>query len=95
MEVELGSKIKDEVTGFKGIATARCEYMNGCIQYEITPTQLKDGVPQKVYWIDKQRIILLIKKESSEKKRPGGPANHPTKKDPPTLAGYEKEEMNG
>lgn len=92
MEVELGSKIKDSITGFKGIATARCVYINGCVQYEITPTTLKDGVPQKEYWLDEKRVILIdiIKiKEKVPTRRVGGPVGHPTKKNPPSLAGYE------
>lgn len=94
MEVELGSKIKDSVTGFKGITTARCVYINGCVQYEITPTALKDGVPQKEYWLDEKRVILIPTKKkisipSPKSKYQGGPANHPTKKNPPSLAGYE------
>ena len=47
MEVELGSKVKDEITGFVGIATARCVYINGCVQFELTPLVLKDGLPQE------------------------------------------------
>ena len=56
MEVELGAKVKDKITGFVGFATARCLYINGCVQFEVTPAKLKDGVPQKEYWIDEQAL---------------------------------------
>lgn len=90
MEVELGTKVKDKLTGFKGVATARCEYLSGCVRYEITPAQLKDGIPQEEYWLDEQRVIPIgrtTKKETSEEP-PGGPGNHPTKRNPPSLGGY-------
>lgn len=90
MEVELGSKVEDAITGFKGVVTARCKYINGCVQYEITPTTLKVGVPQKEYWLDEKRVIIIGKAGKKKiAKSPGGPANHPTKKNPPSLAGYE------
>lgn len=100
MEVELGSKVKDKITAFRGVAVARCVYLNGCVQFEIEPAQLKDGVPQKSYWLDVQRIELIkkrvaIKKKSIRFNKPlfsrssGGPQNCPDKKCPPSLAGYE------
>lgn len=97
MEVKLGSKVKDKITGFKGVAVARCVYLEGCVQFEIEPLQLKDGVPQKSFWLDEPRVILIPKRKEL-KKRPldyikkttrFGPQNHPTKKSPPSLAGYE------
>ena len=99
MEVELGSKVKDKITGFKGVAVARCVYLNGCVQFEVEPLELKDGVPQKSFWLDEPRVIEIPKKKtiSSKKKdfvnRPRarfGPQNHPTRQNPPSLAGYEE-----
>lgn len=94
MDVELGSKVKDKVTGFKGVAVARCVYLNGCVQFEVEPLQLKDGVPQKSFWLDEPRVILipkrkLVKAKPIQQRVRYGPANHPTKKHPPSLAGYE------
>ena len=81
----LGKKVKDKITGFVGIATARVEYINGCVQYEITPL-VKDGDMRKSYWLDEQRLKKSEKKkqtntiEKSEMKpsqKRGGPGNHP------------------
>ena len=30
MKIKLGIKVRDKVTGFEGIATARIKYLNGC-----------------------------------------------------------------
>lgn len=104
MDVKLGTKVKDSITGFVGFATARCEYINGCVQFEITPEELKDGIPQKEYWLDEQRVESI--EEEVTKKPPrnrkclsdytsfgtgkkGGPQNNPTKSNPPSLAGYD------
>ncbi len=96
MEVELGSKVKDSITDMSGIATARCVYIHGCVQFEITPTQLKDGMPQKEYWLDEPRVILVenAKKKVNAKQKGGnptwGPRSHPEKKKHTSLAGYNK-----
>ncbi len=95
-EVELGVKVKDTITGFEGTVTARCQYMNGCVQYEITPTTLKEGVPQKEIWLDEQRVVPVEKKEKTNRsprrvRRTGGPQNHPEKSPPPSSGGYGEE----
>ena len=35
--IELGEKVKDTITGFTGIATARTDYLYGCIRVEVEP----------------------------------------------------------
>ena len=77
MEIELGSKVKDLVTGFEGIVTSRTEYLNGCIQYCIAPkiTGKDKGIPDS-YSIDVQQLKVIgkgVAKKSTKKKKPGGP----------------------
>ena len=50
--INLGDKVKDSITGFKGIAIARIEYLNGCISYEVRP--VKGGLFLEAEWIDEQ-----------------------------------------
>jgi len=40
--IELGQKVKDMITGFEGIVTAKIEYLNGCLQFYVVP---KAGKP--------------------------------------------------
>lgn len=40
----LGKKVRCKVTGFKGIATAKVIYVNGCVQYCVKPKQKKGSV---------------------------------------------------
>ena len=41
-QIKLGDKIRDRVTGITGIATSRTEFLNGCIQIELTQ-KIKKG----------------------------------------------------
>lgn len=57
--VTLGSKVRDTITGFEGIATGNSTYLNGCISICITRSELtKDGEP-KVEWFDEQRVEVV------------------------------------
>ncbi|MFA6411569.1 MAG: hypothetical protein WCW53_02660 [Syntrophales bacterium] len=73
-EIKLGQKVRDLVTGLVGIAIAKCEFMNGCIQYGVKPSKLKEGTPRDAEYIDVQQLEIigdgLIKK--IEKKDTGG-----------------------
>lgn len=77
---EFGAKVRDKVTGFEGVVTARCEYMTGCIQYVVVPTVDKDGKEGKSTWMDEARMELVpVEKEKIavvKKKDSGGPQNH-------------------
>ncbi len=68
--IELGKKYKDSITGFEGIATARTEYMFGCVNILLVGKELKsDGTPNEL-WFDEQR---LVPKGKDKKEPPGGP----------------------
>jgi hypothetical protein len=69
----LGKKVKDNVTGFTGIATARVQYLNGCVQFKIQGASNKSG-EAKDMWIDEGQISVLGKGISVNQKRNGGPA---------------------
>jgi heat shock protein HspQ len=57
--IELGSTVKDNITGFTGIAVARMTHLHGCVHIAIQPVELKDGRPQKEYLFDEQRIDVV------------------------------------
>lgn len=80
---KLGERVKDTITGFQGIVTARCSYLNGCEQLLIQSQKLdKDGKVIKGEWIDEPQLVVLeepiepIKKVKKEKPG-GGFRNHP------------------
>lgn len=78
MKIKLGDNVKDRITGFKGIALARAEYLAGCVRILIQPEGLDEkGEARESDWIDEGLVVLV--KENGEKKAPatGGPANAP------------------
>ncbi len=77
MEIELGEKVRDKITGLEGIATAKTEFLNGCVQYEVT-RKLRKGEPltaesvQGVSIDEKQLEVIGTKKKPIEKSENGG-----------------------
>jgi len=77
--IKLGQKLRDKVTGLEGIAVAKVEYLNGCIQFCIKPkskTKNEVKMPEGVY-IDEGQLEIVSKGLSTSKKRegPGGVMN--------------------
>lgn len=75
-EFDLGTCVKDRVTGFKGTITARIEYLNGCLQYCIESKLDKEGKIQKHQYIDEGQLKFIsgpvIKLSEKEEEGPGG-----------------------
>jgi hypothetical protein len=70
--IRLGEKVKDLVSGFEGIVTAKVEYLNGCIQYCIKPKQGKDGKMPESHYIDEKQLIVIGKGLCVKSKPTGG-----------------------
>ena len=68
-----GSKVKCKITGFEGIATARVEYINGCIQYCIKPKAGKDGKITEGEYLDEQQLEVVGEGVILKIKESGGP----------------------
>jgi hypothetical protein len=90
MKVKIGSRVRDFLTGFEGVAFARTEYLTGCAQICIKPTELnKDGEIREGTWVDETRIEVLNLPEgqmadlvaktytTKEQDDPGGPQEIP------------------
>lgn len=79
--VRLGSKVRDTLTGFSGVATARTVYLYGCVRITITPTDLRDGKPGEDHWFDEQRVEVLEEREPAvspaSSATSGGPQRDP------------------
>lgn len=50
-----GTEVVDSITGYRGIVTARAEYMNGCLKCLVEAKRGKDG-KEIVEWFDEQRL---------------------------------------
>ena len=74
---ELGVKAKDQITGFTGIVTARCQHLYGCNTYGVTP-QAKKGTFQESQWFDEGRLTVAgvgIKPAKVKVEKPGAGGN--------------------
>jgi len=65
-KISMRAKVKDSITGFTGVVTARADYLTGCRQYLVTPKAQKNKMGESM-WFDEDRLI------NSATKNPGGP----------------------
>ncbi len=56
MNIRLGSKMKDKITGFEGVVTGYCKYLTGCHQALLVPPVDDDGKMIDGHWCDEQRL---------------------------------------
>ena len=79
MEIKLGMKIKDTITGIEGICVAKTQYLTNCTHYSIQPKPTKDKPNSVPDWvsIDESRVAIvsstIIKKRSVKKGSTSGP----------------------
>ena len=63
-EIKLGDKVKDTITGFKGIAVARINWINGCDRITIQPEGLTEkGETFDVETFDEPQIKVITPKK--------------------------------
>ena len=72
-EFELGSKVKDKITGFKGIVIARTCWLNNCNTYGVRSQKLKDGKIQDVEWFDEPQLKIVKQEVFKARRSTGGP----------------------
>jgi len=58
-EIKLGDEVIDRLTDFKGIASARIEYLSGCVRYCVTPKVGEDGKMPDGQFIDWQTLDII------------------------------------
>lgn len=88
--IKLGDKVKDEITGFIGIAVCRAEYLNGCISFEVSPATSAGNRYNEARWIDAKQLILQrrpVLKLASPRRQTGGPGDRPKRSRPPSMNG--------
>lgn len=56
---ELGTRVKDIITGMSGVVMARSNFITGCDQYGISPTKLnKDEKRPDWEYFDENRLVV-------------------------------------
>jgi hypothetical protein len=57
--ITLGQKVRDEVTGFTGIAVVRAEYLDDTVSYCVQPEVVQIGVMPESHYIDSMRLHVV------------------------------------
>lgn len=84
--IELGQRVVDQISGFKGIVTASSHFINGCNRYEVTTENVKKNELPVSDWFDEQRLTV-IGKRATVKADPeiGGSRPNPKRNNTPKL----------
>ena len=77
--IELGDLVIDKVTKFKGIATQKVFYLQGCARFAVSPQGLdKDGKIKESLFFDEPQLeiskkaVIKVDPEILEETRTGG-----------------------
>ena len=77
MTIKLGEKVTDIVTGVTGIAVARVEYLNGCVQFCVQPKGALDALKTDSLYIDQGQLKRVGAGITAVVERgKGGPSAH-------------------
>lgn len=75
--IKLGEFYKDSVTGFEGVAICKVIFMNGCVQYGLTPKMTarqfdEGGVPKQdaCYYVDEEQLLAVDEPSESKTAEP-------------------------
>lgn len=81
VDIALGNKVKDKITGFQGVAVAKTIWSSGSVTLSIEPTELHDRKPIEAQAFDSHRVQLLEETSPPVSKShsavSGGPQNDP------------------
>lgn len=74
--INLGTKVKDKVSGYEGIAICRSVFLNGCIRITVQAPVDKEGKIPADAWFDEQQLEIVDAKSimmKPKKQLTGGP----------------------
>ena len=57
----LGDRVRDRITGLRGIVVARTDWLNFCNRYTVQPERLKDGKPIQSSVFDEGDLVVVKK----------------------------------
>jgi len=90
--IELGDRVKDRISGLKGIVTGITDWLYGCRRISVQPEEAKDGKPIETFCVDEPQvevlqkgiikpIVPLLKEDATEvpQQRRHGPRKDPTR----------------
>lgn len=83
MAIKVGQTVRDLITGFEGVVTARIEFLYGCVRLTVEPKTLdKDGNPSDGFSFDEQRCEVVKATKPKVSKDSTAPAGGPAGEEP-------------
>ncbi len=70
-KIKLGDHVRDTISGYEGIATARHEYLNGCERISISG-KMDDPSKEPPTWVFDEEQVEVVKAERKPKAQPSG-----------------------
>lgn len=78
---ELGTKVRDVISGYEGVVIGRTEWLYGCHRYTIQARGLKDGKPIDTICCDQEAVELIAESTQADPRQAGeltgGPISAP------------------
>lgn len=66
--IEMGDKVRDNITGFIGVVIGKTQYITGCNQVLVQPPiKQEDGSFVEGRWIDEERLEVVEKAKALAK----------------------------
>jgi len=59
MQIDLGSKVKDRITGLEGIVIGRTEWLYKCVRLVVQPQVIHEGQPVEAVSFDEDQLEVL------------------------------------
>lgn len=60
-KIELGDRVRDKITGLKGIAIGVTNWLFGCRRFCVQPEESKDGKPLETFVVDEPQLEIVKK----------------------------------
>ena len=58
--IKLGDKVKDKISDFSGIVSAKCTYLHESTMFGVTPAELdRDGNKRDIKWFEETGLDIL------------------------------------
>lgn len=91
-KIELGSKVKDLVSGYTGTVVNRVQYLNRCIQYGVQGKMSKEGKLPDTHYFDEGQLEVVSAgskklQAAMEAHRETAPTGGPQNASPPSGPG--------
>ena len=72
--IQLGARVRSNISGFAGMVCSRSEHLNGCNRYWIQPPVDKDGKLPDGMWMDEAELVVVEEPQLERKNNDrGGP----------------------